>query len=1693
MFRLQLAAFASLLLVLGAPLTSAQTCTTSWTAAAGGSWSTPGNWSAGTPTASSTACITLSGTYTVTSPTSALAVNELVIGGSSGTQTLAISRDFSVTTTGQIRANGALDWSDGYLRGSLTNKGMIRLVGTPSSRGVREAGTLLRNEGTVTWESAGPFYIFNDARVENAGLWEVTSGGDLFGSHRVGTFVNESSGTFRKSGGGADDTQLTAGGLVIENEGTFEALAGTILFERPSTHTDASFVVASGAALVFESRGVHFEGTTTGSPAGSLRIQDAFTAGSGAVWDLGGTGMEWVSNYLVPGSTTAGDLTNTGLIRLVGTGDSRGVRGADALLRNEGTVTWESTGLFYISQNARVENAGLWDITSDGDLFGSSGTGTFANESSGTFRKSGGTDATLLRFGGLVVENEGVFEALSGALHLACPSTHTDASFVAGEGATLVFGGGTVTFEGTTTGAPEGALRIEAPFVAGSGAVWDVEGTGIEWASNYLEDGTLTNTGVVRLASATSSRGVRGGATFRNQSAVEWESSGAFYVYQDARVENASSWTVLDGGDLFGSTGVGTFVNESSGTFRTSGGGTDATRLGLGELMVENEGVFDVLDGGMLRIERFFEHVEGGVLQGDGTIRVTVNRLDHGGDTVPNGDLIWDGTFAPEATSSLHIDIGGTTPGTEHDQLVVDGAAHLNGQLVVDVAGGYTPSNGDAFTVLTATNLMGGFELVGLTDNGISLYPTFSETDLTLTASEGVPTISGGISVTPDQIVNDETAEMTITGTGFAPDVSVRFLCNDCIEPDLFGEITGLVRSISPTEIVVTFSVVDLGIAGLYDVVVTDPRGGSATTPIAITPEDLTVIVEAADPDAAERGADRGTFLVRVNARLAAPLDVRFSLTGTATRYTDYALSSSRNVARIPRGETTAVVAVVPLADAATEGAETVELTLETDDVDYEIGASGSATITIADGPPPTTFDILASQPREGGAGVVSLTLSGQNIGTDATAQLSCSGTTYNAVETSTATSGTSLFAQFDLSDQAPASCSVTVVSGGDFKTLTGAFQIEETVAPDLSLELISPERRRRGRTVRHRIIVTNRGNVDAFMVPVEIVVNAGAVIETEFNVVLPEEEPDFDDFGSWDDIDIQRTLEDRTILPIVLPVVPAGGEIELSFHSDASRITASVLTPLLSSASPESGEGILAPEYAEQFARVTGAQSSGELASCWGKKLFFAAVDLAATQASAVAQCVISLGSHLVQSFLFLLDSEENHRLRRNPDTLALSGVMASVMGALTTCASSGGRTFLPWVQVGAFVWGFITAVNDAANNCPRKPKESETEEVASSDPNDKLGPVGVDIERYFRGEAERLFYTIRYENKESATAPAAEVFVTDTLDVAVFDPATFSLGPITFGDSTLATPPGLQAWSTTLDLRPERPMLLQISGSIDAEGLIQWAFTTLDPNTLDIPEDPLVGFLPPNATAPEGEGAVSFYVGLQDDLPDGTIIENDARIVFDLNEPIDTPAWTNTIDRSMPSSRVEAITPSATSDTTLVLSITSSDDGSGVLDYDIYASPDGGPFELAFTARDGDTAFQANPGIVYSFFSIARDRVGNMEPPKTEAEATTVWPVDAAESPDASLPDEVTLAEPYPNPTRGAAVVQFGLPTASRVGLRVYDVQGREVARITDEEHPAGWHRLPWSADGLAPGVYILRLQVGDEMLTQRLTVVR
>ena len=79
------------------------------------------------------------------------------------------------------------------------------------------------------------------------------------------------------------------------------------------------------------------------------------------------------------------------------------------------------------------------------------------------------------------------------------------------------------------------------------------------------------------------------------------------------------------------------------------------------------------------------------------------------------------------------------------------------------------------------------------------------------------------------------------------------------------------------------------------------------------------------------------------------------------------------------------------------------------------------------------------------------------------------------------------------------------------------------------------------------------------------------------------------------------------------------------------------------------------------------------------------------------------------------------------------------------------------------------------------------------------------------------------------------------------------------------------------------------------------------------------------------------------------------------------------------------------------------------------------------------------------------------------------------------------------YPNPFNPETVISFELPVASFVELVVYDIQGREVARLVDGLQPAGVYEAVFDGSQLASGVYFARLTANNFHQTQKLLLIK
>ena len=89
--------------------------------------------------------------------------------------------------------------------------------------------------------------------------------------------------------------------------------------------------------------------------------------------------------------------------------------------------------------------------------------------------------------------------------------------------------------------------------------------------------------------------------------------------------------------------------------------------------------------------------------------------------------------------------------------------------------------------------------------------------------------------------------------------------------------------------------------------------------------------------------------------------------------------------------------------------------------------------------------------------------------------------------------------------------------------------------------------------------------------------------------------------------------------------------------------------------------------------------------------------------------------------------------------------------------------------------------------------------------------------------------------------------------------------------------------------------------------------------------------------------------------------------------------------------------------------------------------------------------------------------------------------------------MPTEFTISQNYPNPFNPSTTIDYAVPATEHVSLKVYDMQGREVATLVDEQQIAGWYSVTLDASRLASGVYIYRIQTETFAKTMKLLLMK
>jgi RHS repeat-associated protein len=680
-------------------------------------------------------------------------------------------------------------------------------------------------------------------------------------------------------------------------------------------------------------------------------------------------------------------------------------------------------------------------------------------------------------------------------------------------------GGGTVRFAGGTLSIGLGGLTLDFP------------GDCFQWSSGNISarSGDLTNLGVMNISGG-SNKGFYDDGTLDNFGTIIQSGSGNLGLHSDnidattLKIEPGAIYLLESDSGINNPFGGKTAVTNAGLIRKTSGGGTSTLFI---PGVLSNSGTIEV-DSGTLNLDAdsisqiagttlsggTWKALNGSTLQFPAGTSISTNAsnislsgnaatitgldglsLNRGSLTLGAGaTLTTAGNYQQTADGTLNIQIGGTPASGQFGRLSVTGAAQLAGALNVSLVGGFGPTSGQDFKVLSFASSTGSFTQF----NGLSPYfitalnPTsydlvdnsLPSSDVVATSVDAPAAATAGGTITVNWHVSNPSAQ-TITGNW-----------QDSVYLSLTPTITGQSILLGTAQ-----HAGGMASNGMYT--------GSLTAPIpAVSTGNYYVLVQVdslyqtADADRSNNilAASTGAIGITVpalttgtpinDAFSAADQDRYYQITvpvgGTLTIALQSSASSGATALYVSQGvpptaynyqfaavanqpNQTLLVPHVLAAGTYYILAHSVSGTAAT--ASYSLTVSQSEALSI------TSF----SNSTGGNGGNVTIEIDGNNLTRDTTATLTLAGNVLNAT-TIEYSSASQIFATFDLMGATVGSYDVAVHAGINTSTAASRFQVTAAIEPlpDIPNIIVTmPQFIRSGRTGTVIVSYTNSTSND--------------------------------------------------------------------------------------------------------------------------------------------------------------------------------------------------------------------------------------------------------------------------------------------------------------------------------------------------------------------------------------------------------------------------------------------------------------------------------------------------------------------------------------------------------------------------------------------------------------------------------------
>jgi hypothetical protein len=579
-----------------------------------------------------------------------------------GTATVGINT-LNLLAGGTISA-GQLDVNGGVVNGSIVNNATLKLNFSGTANGPTT------NNGTIDLENNGTLA----GATTNAGNINI-NGGNVSGTVGNAGAINAQSGTLSADVSGAGTVAVNSGFLQLTGTNTYTG-GSTVTNGQASGDTDSiqgNWVMSAGL--------IDFNQNFAGTMAGQI-------SGTGFV-QLGGPGPVTLTgnNSFSGGVGLFGIATHFGIGSNTAAGVGGPISGNDYKLSAEGGARTVANQLMLGASKTEFTGSNNLTFTDT----------TAKNLTAGAEIKHTSTASTIVA-GTFLGQNTATINVTAGSLTLGAAINNgfrMDGDINVASGATLQMVSNSLVKLGPTNltgGTLIAANGVAVPTGLALNAAGSIQGRVASEAGSVIEA-----TGPLTMGDVNSFAGYFSNGELRE------ESQGVTILDKNQAVLGSLSEV--------GNPGVPGTLNIANGAFVDFG----AAITGFGQVnSTNNLAQATVINGSAAGLSNSEPLDFTGYVKGVGDFTDVTFSGTFSPGLSPAITAVNNVNFGPSST--LLIEIGGLSPGSQHDQLAITGNLGLNGTLDVDLIMGFNPSLGNSFLILNGptTGAFSGFQFPAL-------------------------------------------------------------------------------------------------------------------------------------------------------------------------------------------------------------------------------------------------------------------------------------------------------------------------------------------------------------------------------------------------------------------------------------------------------------------------------------------------------------------------------------------------------------------------------------------------------------------------------------------------------------------------------------------------------------------------------------------------------------------------------------------------------------------------------------------------------------------------------------------------------------------------------------------------------------------------------------------------------------------